>query len=912
MSDILMKQATFRRLLFRAVTLPLGVMALLAVALIWQITRLLDASRWVDHSDKVIAQAHETLNLLVDMETGQRGYLVSGQALFLEPYNQATSSFPAAFTTLQDLVVDNPQQSQHLVSIHSLSQEWADNAGVEITLRKQGKDYRAAFATARGKRLMDNLRTQFKAFIGAEESLRIQRFQKTSQDASVTLVGTLSLALILGLTLALANRRQLSSLSQAYEQSLRVTLSQTETLQQQAAALQVSEAHRTTTLRSIGDAVIATNAQGKVTFLNPVAERLTGWTQAEAAGKDLKEVFVICNEQTRQPVESPVEKVLREGAVVGLANHTVVISRDGTETPIDDTGAPIRDETGTLSGVVLVFHDITERKRSEEALREREADFRMLFADNPHPMWVYDLETLAFLEVNEAAISQYGYSRDEFLRMRITDIRPEEEVERLLEDVSSERPSIQRSSGWRHRRKNGQVMDMEITSHILGFTGRRAVLVIANDITERKQVQQALKESEEQFRATFEQAAVGIAQVGADFQWVRVNRKLCEILGYSREELLKRTFKEITHPDDIDVDLANGLRMVAGEIQYYSVVKRNLRKDGSVVWINLTVSLVRQPTGEPKYFISVLEDITERKRLENQLLEAQKLESLGRLAGGVAHDFNNLLTIIMGYTELLEASQALDTTSLEYLKNVVHAAEKASNLTRQLLAFARRQMIEPKVLNLNNLILSLDKMLRRLIGEHIELVMLPDDALHAVKVDPGQFEQILVNLVVNARDAMLDGGKITIETHNAILDVEYVRQHEGVTPGEYVLLAVSDTGSGMEDEIRLHIFEPFFTTKEKGRGTGLGLATVYGIVKQAGGHIWLFSEVGEGTTFKIYLPRVAEAAEALAEITHPAPSLDGTETILIAEDEPLVRDLATQTLRGHGYTVLEAMSGEER
>jgi len=420
-----------------------------------------------------------------------------------------------------------------------------------------------------------------------------------------------------------------------------------------------------------------------------------------------------------------------------------------------------------------------------------------------------------------------------------------------------------------------------------------------------------LQESAEEIRVTFEQAAVGIAHISTDFKWVRVNQKLCDILGYTHEELLACSFDAITHPDDRGADRAYAQQMLAGEIPHYSLVMRNLRKDGSTVWIQLTVSLVRHSSGEPKYFICVTEDITERKRLENQLLQAQKLESVGRLAGGVAHDFNNLLTVILGYAELLEAEEALDDTTREYLQNVSHAAEKASNLTRQLLSFARRQMIEPKVLNLNELILCLDKMLRRLIGENIELVMLPADDLHTVKVDPGQFEQILVNLVVNARDAMPESGKITIETYNAALDAEYARRHEDVTPGEYVVLAVSDNGTGMGEEIRLHIFEPFFTTKDKGRGTGLGLATVYGIVKQAGGHIWLYSELGEGTTFKIYLPRAVSPAEILVQTPEPIVLLSGSETVLLVEDEPSVRGLAVQTLRGRGYTVLEAMHGEE-
>ncbi|HLK55424.1 MAG TPA: PAS domain S-box protein [Chthonomonadaceae bacterium] len=435
---------------------------------------------------------------------------------------------------------------------------------------------------------------------------------------------------------------------------------------------------------------------------------------------------------------------------------------------------------------------------------------------------------------------------------------------------------------------------------------------LQEEIAERRRTEEALREGEEQFRATFEQAAVGIAHVRTDGQWLRVNRKLCEIVGYTREELLPRTFQDITHPDDLAADLAYVRQMLAGEISTYSMVKRYFRKDGSVVWTNLTVSLVRHPSGEPKYFISVVEDITERRRLEEQLLQAQKLESVGRLAGGVAHDFNNLLTVILGNAELMEMEEeALDASVQESLRNITQAGEKAANLSRQLLAFARRQIIEPKIVNLNDLIVSLDNMLRRLIGENIELVMLPEEGLHSVKVDPGQFEQILVNLVVNARDAMPDGGKITIETQNATFDAEYARRHEDVTAGEYVMLAVSDTGTGMEEGIRLHIFEPFFTTKEKGRGTGLGLATVYGIVKQARGHIWLYSEVGKGTTFKIYLPSTTDERALASASPLIKDQSSGSETILLVEDESAVRALAARALRGRGYTVLEAINGEE-
>ena len=305
------------------------------------------------------------------------------------------------------------------------------------------------------------------------------------------------------------------------------------------------------------------------------------------------------------------------------------------------------------------------------------------------------------------------------------------------------------------------------------------------------------------------------------------------------------------------------------------------------------------------------EQTVQRTRLENQLLQAQKMESIGRLAGGVAHDFNNLLTVILSSVEMLEEDSVLAAPEQNYLNNVRAAAEKAANLTRQLLAFARRQVIEPEVVNLNTLVLGLDKMLRRLIGEHIELVILPEENLRCIKIDTGQFEQILVNLVVNARDAILDNGKITIETQNAALDAEYARQYEGVPAGDYVMLAVSDTGMGIEEATQLHIFEPFFTTKEKGRGTGLGLATVYGIIKQAGGHIWLYSELGLGTTFKIFLPVTAEAASA-GPVPRPAPQQwSGSETVLLVEDESAVRAAGVNTLRKRGYTVLEAANGEE-
>jgi signal transduction histidine kinase len=309
-------------------------------------------------------------------------------------------------------------------------------------------------------------------------------------------------------------------------------------------------------------------------------------------------------------------------------------------------------------------------------------------------------------------------------------------------------------------------------------------------------------------------------------------------------------------------------------------------------------------------YIERIQAEQEREALQEQLRQSQKMEAIGRLAGGIAHDFNNLLTVIKGYSQLSLVETKEDDPLKENLEEIKKAAEKAADLTRQLLAFSRRQILEMKVLDLNTILGDLDKMLHRLIGEDIELVTLLPDALGRVKTDPGWVEQIIMNLAVNARDAMPKGGKLTIETANVELDEAYARGHIAVKPGRYVMLSVSDTGVGMTAEIRQQVFEPFFTTKERGKGTGLGLSTVYGIVKQSGGNIWVYSEPGQGTTFKIYLPRVDEPLEELKERVVKEELLQGKETVLVVEDEEAVRQLAVRILKRQGYTVLDTPDGE--
>ncbi len=424
-----------------------------------------------------------------------------------------------------------------------------------------------------------------------------------------------------------------------------------------------------------------------------------------------------------------------------------------------------------------------ERRRSEEALRKSESVFRLLFSHNPLPTWVMDDETSQFIQVNEAAVRQYGFAAEEFSGMTIHDIRHEEKTASV--EVRPPKEASGRYQGvCKHRKKDGKVFEVELISHLFEYAGRKVRLVVA-------------------------------------------------------------------------------------------------------------------------------QDISERHLLEQQLRQAQKMEAVGRLAGGVAHDFNNLLMVIKGHTELLmNALPPADGMSRK-IAQIDRAADRATALTKQLLAFSRMQVLQPRVMNLNGVVEDMGKLLPRLIGEDVDLGIRTAPDLGAIRADASQMEQMIMNLAVNARDAMPIGGRLIIETSNAELDRTYNSTHPIVKPGRYVLLAVSDTGTGMDAETQAHIFEPFFTTKEPGKGTGLGLATVYGVVKQSGGFIWVYSEVGKGTSFKIYLPRVDQPEDRASAALPFAEAPRGTETILLAEDEQDVREVAREFLESGGYKVIEAQNGAE-
>jgi two-component system, cell cycle sensor histidine kinase and response regulator CckA len=435
------------------------------------------------------------------------------------------------------------------------------------------------------------------------------------------------------------------------------------------------------------------------------------------------------------------------------------------------------------------------------------------------------------------------------------------------------------------------------------------LLSLVMEAAERAQAEHAQRELEERFRVAFEQAPVGIVEADTDGRLLRVNPRFCALLGYGEHDLVGRRLAEFLHPDDVAADGEAMRRLLTREAGATRRDNRYVHRSGATVWASVSVAPVRADDGAPRYVVAALEDVTERRTLQAQLVQSQKMESVGRLAGGVAHDFNNLLTAIIGYAETAHG-QAVDPTLQADLEEIARAARRGADLTRQLLTFARTQVVEPRIVDINDLIRTADKLLRRLAGASVEVELHLDAQVGAVRIDPSQLEQVLVNLVVNARDAMADGGRVTITTANVWLG-EHQSTHRPAEAGAHVEITVADTGTGMDEATLSRAFEPFFTTKEPGRGTGLGLATCYGIVRQAGGLIEVTSELGRGSRFRVILPRAEAPAARPSPAAGTAPAPRGRETVLVVEDDEQIRQLAARTLRGAGYRVLVAADGEE-
>jgi PAS domain S-box-containing protein len=455
---------------------------------------------------------------------------------------------------------------------------------------------------------------------------------------------------------------------------------------------------------------------------------------------------------------------------------------------------------------------------------------------------------------------------------------------------------------------------LKMGAHDFLVKGRlaRLVHVVERELREareraaRREAEHALRESEQRYRRIIETTNEGVWILDTVGKTTFCNPRLASMLGSEQKAMVGASIFDFVRDEATVKALQHHEARAAGQSEI-----RLDRKDGNFTWALLDTTPIVDSSGQYEGALVMAMDVSQRKRLEEQLRQAQKMEAVGSLAGGIAHDFNNLLSVILSGTSLILEGLKPGDPIIGELEEVRKAGERAGALTRQLLAFSRQQLLEPRTLDLNQIVLGLDKMLRRLMGEDIELSLLLSHMLGKMQADPGQIEQIIMNLVVNARDAMPQGGKVIIESGNCQLTPAYTALHLGVTPGDYVMLAITDTGIGMDPETRSRIFEPFFTTKEKGRGTGLGLSTVFGIVQQSGGHIWVYSEPGKGTTFKVYFPRKDGPVDTPATVPPSPLTLRGVETILLVEDEDQVRAISRTILRRYGYNVLEAQNGGE-
>jgi PAS domain S-box-containing protein len=589
------------------------------------------------------------------------------------------------------------------------------------------------------------------------------------------------------------------------------------------------------------------------------------------------------------------------------------------------TAMPIVEPDGSVEQDLVMLQDLTDLqvlKQSEDALRASEQRFRSVFEKVAAGMITTRLDG-AFLQVNPALCTMLGYTEKEFLRKVFPQTVHEEDLakfhEQFVEVLAGRRRDIELEM--RYLRKDGSAMWGHTTA-VWQFDEKNQptyCIHLIQDINQRKYAISALQESRQKYEGLINTLEGIVWEADAEtFEFSFVSPQAEQILGYPVDRWLSqpRFWRNHVHPEDLQnaVEASTEARQ---QKRGYECEYRIVAADGNSVWLRDTVGVVQQ-NGEVTKLRGVMIDITKRKEAEialqaseTQLRQAQKMEAIGRLAGGIAHDFNNILTAITGYSELMQKRMGETHELYRETSEIGKAARRAADLTRQLLAFSRQQVLQPRVLDLNEVIADMNQMVRRLIGEDIELVIRHAEDLGAVKADPGQIQQVILNLAVNARDAMPSGGRLTIHTYDVVIERE-TRDgtHAGVEPGEYVTLAISDTGIGMEESVRSKLFEPFFTTKEQGKGTGLGLATVYGIVRQSGGEITVETTMGEGSTFRVYLPRV----EGVVPVTHVAENEPdrptfGTETILLVEDDETVRDLAVEILTINGYEVIEANNG---
>jgi len=568
--------------------------------------------------------------------------------------------------------------------------------------------------------------------------------------------------------------------------------------------------------------------------------------------------------------------------------------------------------------VFVICEDVTEEKEA----KEREFALGRILEESQNEIYIVELESFRYILANRGARENLGYTIEELRKLTPLETKPDMTPKMFHELLSpllkGEKKIVEFTC--KHLRKNGTFYPVEVHGQLGTYEGKRVLICVIVDISERQRSEEELESSRQQYEVLVNSidGIVWEADIRTD-KFTFVSKQAERILGYPLAQWLeeKSFWLNHLHPEDRDWAATFGISDIP-EMSDYEMEYRMKAADGRFVWFRDLTRIVWEDN-KPVKLCGIMVDVTQQhlaqqalRESEERLLQAQKMEAIGQLAGGVAHDFNNLLTVILGYSELLLNRIKVEGVVRDKVGEINRAADRAAALTRQLLAFSRKQVLQPKTLDLNDVVATLDKMLRRLIGEHIEFITRRDSHIHFVNADPGQIEQVLMNLVVNARDAMPLGGKLTISTSNVFLTQDQIGEHAAdIAHGDYVMLSVSDTGHGMDDETKSRIFEPFFTTKEKGYGTGLGLSTAYGIIKQSGGFITVETEPESGTIFKVFLPKT-EKKETVKQVAKREIILPrGTETILLVEDEDILRPLAKNILEGCGYVVLETSNGKD-
>ncbi len=665
---------------------------------------------------------------------------------------------------------------------------------------------------------------------------------------------------------------------------------------------------------------ILADAHFTFSYLNPAAERIFGFNRDELQGRSPFETII------PQSVHTDVDDIRQRIAAGDMTAHTVTenLTKDGRKIICQWFNTPLRDTSGKVTGVLALVQDITGPKQTEEALRKSELEYRQLVESVQAIVWKCDARSFQFSFVNQQAEVLLGYpvarwieepgfwEKHVFPDDRDSVISTCKKVATTLQVYEIE---------YRMIAANGRVVWLRDIIHpVVEDRQAKGLLGVMVDITARKSAELAMHESRARLESVINSAMDAIITVDASQRILIFNHAAETVFGctvdQAKGQLIDRFIPEKFHVIH---------RKHIADFGSTGITSRSMNALGTITGVRangeefpVEASISQAEASGQKLYTVILRDITERKeaeevlrKAEQQLLQSQKMEAIGRLAGGVAHDFNNLLTGIIGFAEVIMFRLDRNDPFHEGLAQIHRAGERAAELTRQLLAFSRQQVLQPEVLDLNDVVNESTRLLRRLIGEDIELTthLAPD--LGNIKADHGQIGQVIMNLVLNARDAMPSGGKLIIETSNVYLDENYVNEHLSSSSGLHVMLVVSDNGVGMNAEIKAHIFEPFFTTKEQGKGTGLGLATVYGIVQQSGGNVWVYSEPGAGTTFKVYFPCVNVSAIAARSGIDLEESPRGTETILIVEDEDIVRKLTSRALEAQGYRILEASNGGE-